>query len=575
MSPGIVTLPPPKRWHAPFDPAMSESDVDGLLSLPPFDQIDAGSFPASIPLRGILQNDCRRLRVEQGDILIRAGDYGNSAFLVISGSVRAILDRGFPVRLLGRQSAGRRGWLGALSQLWCNSRTPESRDTRQYVSADGLGSRGATPENQHPFLRDIQDIIDNYRTDRMEAGVMFGEIGALSRSPRTSSVFADGPAEVLEIRWQGLRDLRKYSDSFGRKVDALFRERSLKQHLRATPLFQHLSLAQLDQVAEEVGFETHGDYDWYIDFNRQRDSDAGVRIGNEPLIIEEGHYVDGLVLIRAGFCRVSNQLDHGHYTHEFLGAGDVFGLDEVAHNWRNPEAHCVMQRSLRVIGYADVLRVPTHIAEQYVLPNLPPSQLPAPIESEPVALSPFSADATTVDQGMLEFLVENRFTNGKRTMLIDMDRCTRCDDCVRACAATHDNNPRFVRHGPIYDHFMVANACMHCADPVCMIGCPTGAIHRHEDSGEVVINDVTCIGCATCANACPYDNIRMVNIHDPQGTQVLNQNNFSPILKASKCDLCLEQMKGLGPACARACPHDAMIRADMSDIESITAWLQR
>ena len=44
------------------------------------------------------------------------------------------------------------------------------------------------------------------------------------------------------------------------------------------------------------------------------------------------------------------------------------------------------------------------------------------------------------------FLVEHRFVNGTASMLIDLDRCTRCDDCVRACAVAHDNNPRFVRH---------------------------------------------------------------------------------------------------------------------------------
>ena len=50
---------------------------------------------------------------------------------------------------------------------------------------------------------------------------------------------------------------------------------------------------------------------------------------------------------------------------------------------------------------------------------------------------------------------------------------------------------------------MVANACMHCADPVCMIQCPTGAIHRNVYGGEVIINDATCVGCTACAKICP------------------------------------------------------------------------
>ena len=62
---------------------------------------------------------------------------------------------------------------------------------------------------------------------------------------------------------------------------------------------------------------------------------------------------------------------------------------------------------------------------------------------------------------LLEFLVENRFINGTATMVINQDRCVRCDDCVRACATAHGNNPRFIRHGAQMGHYMVANACMH------------------------------------------------------------------------------------------------------------------
>ena len=156
-------------------------------------------------------------------------------------------------------------------------------------------------------------------------------------------------------------------------------------------------------------------------------------------------------------------------------------------------------------------------------------------------------------------------------MLIDLNRCTRCDDCVRACAATHNNNPRFVRQGPQHDQFMVASACMHCSDPVCMIGCPTGAIGRDAATGNVTINDNTCIGCSTCANSCPYDNIRMVNIRDQRGRPIVDRETSEPIAKATKCDLCVEQQGG--PACQRACPHDALVRIDLSDVDELTRWV--
>jgi Fe-S-cluster-containing dehydrogenase component len=173
---------------------------------------------------------------------------------------------------------------------------------------------------------------------------------------------------------------------------------------------------------------------------------------------------------------------------------------------------------------------------------------------------------------MMEFLVERRFVNGTRAMVIDLDRCTRCDDCVRACAATHEGNPRFLRQGVEIGRLLFTHACMHCADPVCMIGCPTGAIFREPESGRVLINDRTCIGCGTCANNCPYHNIRMVDVRDPSGALMVDEETKAPILRATKCDLCVEQP--VSPACANACPHDALLRVDLSDPASVEALLR-
>lgn len=106
-----------------------------------------------------------------------------------------------------------------------------------------------------------------------------------------------------------------------------------------------------------------------------------------------------------------------------------------------------------------------------------------------------------------------------------------------------------------------------------MIGCPTGAIGRDEDSGNVLINDMTCIGCSTCANSCPYHNIRMVEIRSEEGPFILDKDTGTPIVKATKCDLCVENWGG--PACQRACPHDALIRMDMNDLPRFTEWLAR
>ena len=82
----------PERWSEPMDASMDDADVLWLRSREPFASMDAKAFPRSIPLEGILRNDCRIKRCEPGEIIVREGDYGNSAFLVLAGSTNVIVD---------------------------------------------------------------------------------------------------------------------------------------------------------------------------------------------------------------------------------------------------------------------------------------------------------------------------------------------------------------------------------------------------------------------------------------------------------------------------------------------------
>ena len=568
----------PQRWDAAFDPDMTDAALDRLLATAPFRDMDAGKFPQRTPLREILRNDSRILRFRKGEIIVRQGDYGTSAFLILNGATRVVLKPHLPPELLGRQSPGKKGILRTLAQLWNGARPAETFSRARLRQAAGLGAR--QNENEvRVFLQDLPRVLDEHRTEQMTAGDFFGEIAALSRMARTSTIFADSDdAELLEIRWQGLRDLMKYDDALRTHVNKIYRERALASYLRATPMFQHLTKEQVDRVAEQIEFATYGDYDWSGEYKRLAQAGA-VRPEKEPAIAQEGDYPNGVVLLRAGFARVSQKLGGGERTLNYIGAGQLFGLNEIAHNWRTPGSPVNLQFSLRAIGYTHLLIVPTRAMEEIVLPSLPREELPEAIEiakeelDSPPVPGPGTPDARRESVGpeVLEFLTENRFFNGTASMVIDLDRCTRCDDCVRACASTHDNNPRFLRHGPTAGRLMVANACMHCADPVCMIGCPTGAIHRESFAGQVVINPDTCIGCKACFNNCPYDAIRMVEIRDENGEFMLDQE-MKPIAKATKCDLCVESAGG--PACQRACPHGALSRINLNNLDALSKWLK-
>ena len=563
----------PQRWDAAFDPNMTEEDVSRLLFTAPFSGMDAEKFPKRTPLREIIRNDMRILKFRKGEIIMRQGDYGTSAFLILQGTARVVLKPDLDPSLLGRQATNKKGIFRTLAQLWNRSRPPEVLPRTILGQSSGVSARQNESETR-VFLQDVPRILDQHRTAEMFAGEFFGEIAALSRMARTSTIFADSDdAELLEIRWQGLRDLMKYDDALRTHINKIYRERALASYLRATPLFKNLSKEQLATVAESVEFSTYGDYDWSGEYKRLAQS-GSVRPEKEPVIVGEGDYPNGIVLLRAGFARVSQKFGGGERTLNYIGAGQIFGLNEIAHNWRNKEATVNMQFSLRAIGYTHLLVIPTRVMEEIVLPSLPQNELPPPIEKVEDDLDstpPETVVREKVGPEILEFLTENRFFNGTATMVIDLDRCTRCDDCVRACASTHDNNPRFLRHGPSAGRLMIANACMHCADPVCMIGCPTGAIHRESFAGQVVINPATCIGCKSCFTNCPYDAIRMVEVRDERGELLVDQE-MKPIAKATKCDLCVENHGG--PSCERACPHGALTRMNLNNLDALSKWLK-
>jgi Fe-S-cluster-containing dehydrogenase component/CRP-like cAMP-binding protein len=559
-----------------LDESLAPADLALLRATEPFCSMDPAAFSADVPLEGILRNDCRLVRCQPGQVIVRQGDYGTSAYLVLEGHASVILGE-LAESELGQLDHRRVTWWQALSQLWRRPGTAEIRRNGHAATGtdravDSPSSDGALPL----FLQDVPRVLGDVPTASVGPGEWFGELSALARTSRMATIIAADECRLVEVRWQGLRELLRRDPALRQHIDEAYREHALALHLRSTPQLAHLNDQQIAAAAEATLFESYGSFEWNQPLRSIAQRDVAERIKAEPVIAEEGHYVNGLILIRNGFARLSQRYGDGHRTIAYLGKGHEFGLRELLHNARHtpPAAYSL---SLRAVGYVDTLRIPTPIVEQLILPGLPRRLWPPPLISRRRRLRNANRRLARRDDplpaALLEFLVDRRLFNGTQAMVIDLDRCTRCDDCVRACAAAHDNNPRFVRQGPVYDRWLFAEACMHCADPVCMIGCPTGAIHRDRQTGLAVINQQTCIGCGTCANSCPYHNIRMVPIRDSQGRPRVDAANGLPILQATKCDLCLDQLGG--PACQRACPHDALVRVDLTHPQPLGDWIAR
>jgi formate dehydrogenase iron-sulfur subunit len=163
--------------------------------------------------------------------------------------------------------------------------------------------------------------------------------------------------------------------------------------------------------------------------------------------------------------------------------------------------------------------------------------------------------------------------------LIDVSKCIGCKACQVACLQWNDMVEKVGINQGVYDNprdltpasFTVMrftewvnpdtknlewlirkDGCMHCADPGCLKACPApGAIVQYTN-GIVDFVHENCIGCGYCVKGCPFNIPRISKVDH----------------KAYKCTLCSDRVAvGQGPACAKACPTQAIVFGTKDDMK--------
>ena len=126
-----------------------------------------------------------------------------------------------------------------------------------------------------------------------------------------------------------------------------------------------------------------------------------------------------------------------------------------------------------------------------------------------------------------------------KRIVLDLDTCCGCRSCEAACRAAFKGEAR-IRHGEITGEALLPLACKHCTDPLCAAACPVDAITRDEKTGLVTKSSFVCIGCRSCAYACPF------GVSDELLVRHVSQ----------KCSLCNDREDG--PRCVAACSSGAL-----------------
>jgi len=158
----------------------------------------------------------------------------------------------------------------------------------------------------------------------------------------------------------------------------------------------------------------------------------------------------------------------------------------------------------------------------------------------------------------------------EKRVVVDLDRCIECRSCAAACYYSHANYPaiNFARAG----WAILPMVCRQCKAAPCVEVCPAEAMVRDE-AGVVRRRLFRCIGCGSCARACPFGVIP--NELGTTPTMARSGDRMSGH-QVAKCDLCYDRTSlepEAVPRCVAACPAGALIYADEHQAEQVGAEL--
>jgi Fe-S-cluster-containing dehydrogenase component/CRP-like cAMP-binding protein len=438
------------------------------------------------------------------------------------------------------------------------------------------------------FYIAVSGILDVYvaenggrrKINTLEPGACFGEMALLAGIERNATVAvpADQNAVVLEVSRPALRLLRKLP-KFGQILDDTYRAhgfaRVLDDFARITD--QPLSQALVNELKTSARFMVYG---------------------KNHVLCKEDAPIDRVIFIKTGWVRRARGVPFHAASPEvvmgmdenigvdFLSVGNCLGLEGVTKSETWNYSASLMARSevleISLDSFSTDAALRNELFEALSAFSNADDSLPLTLET--------IADVNALKSA--EHEIATGVIDGRNVLVMDMDLCVRCGNCSLACHKVHGQS-RLLRRGiqierPVsigkkrLQHALLPQVCLHCADPECLTGCPTGAIFR-DPLGQVDIDRATCIGCFDCATQCPYDAITMVPRDAPANGRSLAARLASifsfrieePAAPAAaddvvaiKCNLC--EGTTLNPAgvhrkaysCEENCPTGALVRVN-------------
>ncbi|MBL4633237.1 MAG: cyclic nucleotide-binding domain-containing protein, partial [Kofleriaceae bacterium] len=355
-----------------------------------------------------------------------------------------------------------------------------------------------------------------------QPGEFFGEFALLGRGQRSATVRSEQSSTLLEIEKRRFELLTRRYQNVLADLEAIYHHRAILNYLSIHNFFGLLSS---DKLAALILGATMR------------------KFARNELVCRLGDAADTVMIVKDGVLKAVRPSSSGDLSIlAYFNPDDLVGAGDTS----------CRTYDLVALGQVEMIYLDRALFDEL-------EQIAPEIHAK-FGKSVMGND-TSADSNTVMGFAANMLKDGARAeslLIINLDRCVRCGNCVRACDSRHGHT-RLARRGPIFErrtsleskrqqHILVPASCRHCRDPECMIGCPTGAIQRFPD-GDVGIND-NCIGCDNCARKCPHGNISMMPLPEKDQKDGITK-------KAIKCDLCRGHQYS---NCVHECPRGAILR---------------
>jgi len=335
-----------------------------------------------------------RRRFRAGEIVCREGEYGSTAFLIESGKAHVFLQS--PMAHVKSEGGADGFFKKVVSKLAGRQqhRREEEHD-RQTIPIDASVDL--------PYSNPVAEL---------GPGDLFGEMTCMSLYPRSATVRAATDCVMLEML-RNVLDIIQRNKNMKARLDANYKKRALQDHLKSVPIFSTLTPEFIDELRERVEL---------------------VRYQVGDVICRQGDVADAFFLVRIGFIKVSAKYPGGDFVQAYLGRGGYFGEIGLLGGEGRRTSTCT------AIDHVEVVRIEADDFKKMI------ERFPA-VENElkRIAQERLDQNRQRLEQAasmpITDFLKQG-LLEAQSLLVLDLQKCTRCDQCVRACADAHDGVTR-------------------------------------------------------------------------------------------------------------------------------------